>query len=186
MPAEDKGTWFTGVAVLVAGAVVVEDTTALLIENIPRDGGLNSSHGVVGVNSDDAFNLIGSDSIQIRLPDGRTGSVIVSQSRQHERQGTVIVPSSLLSRLQKGCLGVGPCLESGHRRPSELRSALRCDLLKIPRPTWYRWRSSDPGTETKRSIPLAMIGPYGVEELAAPGRDHSIESRVGHGHQPRT
>jgi hypothetical protein len=80
MPAEDKGIWFADVAVLRRGEVVVEDTTALLIKSVPKDGGLKSWHGVVGVNFDDAFDLIGSDGVEIRLADGKTGSVIVSHS----------------------------------------------------------------------------------------------------------
>ena len=87
MPTEDAGTYFEGVAVLAGGEVVVEEATALLRKE--EHGGLRSWSGVVGVGFDTTFDLMGRDDVEIRLPDGRTGKIIVTDSNTDKPNVTV-------------------------------------------------------------------------------------------------
>ena len=87
MPTEDAGMFFEGVAVLAGGDVVVEDTTALLRKE--EHGGLRGWSGVLGVGFDKAFDLMGRDDVEIRMPDGQTGKVIVTGSNADKPNVTV-------------------------------------------------------------------------------------------------
>lgn len=88
MPTEDAGTFFEGVDVLAGDEVVVEDTTALLRKE-SGPGGLGSWSGVVGVGFDAAFDLMDKNDLEIRLPGGRTGRIIVTGSSTDKPNVTV-------------------------------------------------------------------------------------------------